>query len=1051
MKSIFTKSLLMLVLVLQSTLMYAQTNSVTGTIIDEFSDAMIGVTVIEKGTDNGTITDLDGTYALNLRAPNGILVFSFTGYKTVEIAANNPTIDLQMEVDVEGLDEIVVTGIRGAQLREVSITRNATTVIEAITPVDIGSFSDDNVADALQRVSGVQIERNVDGVSGDRVSIRGIGPQFVKVTMNGRSPISAGNEGRSDMRKFNLNIIPTEIISGARIHKTTQAKEIATDIGGTIDFQSIRPLNQKFKKGKNYFASINARASSNTEFEDIAFRPRLSGVFGGKINDKLGAAVSVLYADEKFFREEFSARGYRSVDFREDTNNDGIFNTADGDQLYEDILVPATLNNAYINDSREHLGLATAIQFKATDKLEFLLDYSLTRLKNDSDRQYFQISVAPGGNNGLLGQTDENFFSPGSFDLNGNNLLYVDAGGASVSRVNLQNRNTFYDNYTTNNIAGLNTRYQATDKLSVNLDFSYSNLDFFQNLKNIGSSRLDGRDYDQSSFSFDLRGVRPFYTLPDEIFDPTAFTLLNTAIRHIRTKGDNVASKIDLVYDLNKKTTLSIGTRLATTDFETREAGANTNDFVFGVPPDEGYTEEQKAEFIALRSVDDNLTPEGFLYGDIGLTQWISTPGQAILDLTPAFSALDGGSVFDFNTSLSDVTAEDGNLVLSSARSYGAKETSFDSYAQVEYDANLFNVPTSFNFGVRGINTKNEGRGFTGVEQRDPLTGTNTTVNDAFYHEVDNSRWDVLPSFNANFKIKKNINYRVSVARGASRPRYRDMVPNNDIQYLDPASEIFDPTSTEYIPDLASSIYRGLIRSGNPNLKPYSAWMYDNTFEYYVKNGGAFRASIFYKDIKNYIGQQTLVDQPYPGVEALGVVLPAGQENLLFDISKPINITDAQLYGFEIGFNQHFTFLPGFAKGFGLKANYAFVKSQFDEGAVGDATNGFPGSSKHNVNGTMYYEKYGLSIRFTAAYRSNYLSNLGGVGSTRADEAHYTNGATILGASIKYKFMKKFNVSLGVNNLTGEDTRRYIGDDTRNLTSYFRRNPIWKVGLRVKL
>ena len=168
------------------------------------------------------------------------------------------------------------------------------------------------------------------------------------------------------------------------------------------------------------------------------------------------------------------------------------------------------------------------------------------------------------------------------------------------------------------------------------------------------------------------------------------------------------------------------------------------------------------------------------------------------------------------------------------------------------------------------------------------------------------------------------------------------------------------------------------------------------------------------------------------------------------DISTPINITDAHLYGFELGFNQHFTFLPGFAKGFGLKANYALVASKFD-GAVGDATNGFPGTSKHNINSTMYYEKYGLSVRFTVAYRSNYLSNLGGVGSTRADEAHYTNGATTLGVSVKYKIIKPLSVSLGVNNLTGVDTRRYIGDDTQNLTSYYGRNPIWKFGLRYRL
>ena len=1044
MKSLITQSLWMLFLIIQSTsFMYAQTNSVTGTVIDENGETLPGVTIVEKGTTNGTSTAMDGVYSLDLKVPNAILVFSFTGYKNAEIVANDATIDVQMELDVAALEEVVVTGIRGAQLREVAITRNATTLIEAITPVDIGSFSDDNVADALQRVPGVQIERNVDGVSGDRVSIRGIGPQFVRITMNGRTPISAGNEGRSDMRKFNLNVIPTEIISGARIHKTTQAKEISTAIGGTIDFQSIRPLDMRYKKGKKYFASINARESSNTELEDIGFNPRISGVLGGKINNKLGAAFSVLYTDEQYFREEAALRGYRSLDFREDTNNDSTFNIADGDQLYEGILIPATHNNVYIKDQRERIALSTAIQFKASKKLDFLLDYTFMQLKNDSDRQYFQVSMAPGGVNGLLGQTDDNFFSPGSLEFNGNNLLYLNAAGASKSRVNLQNRNTFYDNYTTNNIGGLNTKYKATDKLTINLDFSYSNLDFFQNLKNIGNSRLDGRDYDQSSFSFDIRGKRPLYGLPEEIFDPNAFVLFNTTSRQIRTKGDNIASRLDLAYELNKKTKLSIGARLATTDFETREAGANTNNF-------EGYTDEQKAEFIALRSGDNNLTDEGFLYGDTGLPQWINTPGQTILDFKPAFAALDGGSVFDFNTPLRDVISEEDNLVLSSARSYGAKETSFASYAQVDSETKLFNVPVALNFGLRAINTTNESKGFTGVEQYDPITGASSIVDEAFYHEVDNSRWDLLPSLNANFKIKRNFNYRVSVARGASRPRYRDMVPSNDIEYLDPASAIFDSNSPEYIPDLGSSVYRGTIRSGTPDLKPYTAWMYDNTFEYYVKNGGAFRASIFYKDIKNYIGIQTLVDQAYPGVEKLGVALPAGQENLLFDISKPINITDAQLYGFEIGFNQHFTFLPGFAKGFGLKANYAFVESKF-EGAIGDATNGFPGSSKHNFNATMYYEKYGLSLRFTVAHRSNYLSNLGGIGSTRADEAHYTNGNTILGASIKYKVIKKLNISLGVNNLTGEDIRRYIDDDPLNLTSYYRRYPIWKAGLRYSL
>ncbi len=1043
MKNTFTNSLWILFLLIQSSVLYAQSHSVTGKVIDEFGDLLPGVTIIEKGSNNGTSTDINGIYSLELKSSKSVLIFSFTGYQNKEVVANKSIIDLQMEVDISNLDEIVVTGIRGAQLREVAITRDATSVIEAITPEDVGSFSDDNVADALQRVAGLQIERNVDGVSGDRVSIRGIGPQFVKITMNGRSPISAGNEGRSDMRQFNLNVIPTEIISGARIHKTTQAKEVSTDIGGTVDFQTIRPLDKRYKKNKNYFASINARGSSNTALEDISFNPRLSGVFGGKVNEKIGAAISLLYTNEKDLRDESALRGYRSVDLREDTNNDGVFNLEDGDQLFEDVLLSATHNNTYIRDSREHIGVSAAIQFKPTDKLEFLVDYSLTQLNNDSDRQIFQISAAPGGNNGLLGQTDDNFFSPGSFELNGNNLVFIDAAGASLSRVNLQNRNTFFDNHTTNNIAGLNTKYKLSDKLTFSLDFSYSNLDFFQDLKNIGTSRLDGREYNQSLFSFDIRGERPLYTLPEEALLPSSFALLNTTIRHIRTQGDNVAARIDLEYDLSKKIKLSIGTRIATTDFETREAGASTNDFG-------GYTDEQKAEFIEIRSGENNFINEPFLSGLTGISQWLNTPGQIILDLKPDFAVLDGGSVFDFGTPLGEVVSEEENLVLAASRSYSAKETSFASYAQVDTETELFNVPLVLNFGLRAVKTDNELSGFSGVEQFDPITSDNSIVDEAVYHEVENSRWDLLPSLNANFKIKKNFYYRIGVSRGASRPRYRDLIPNNEIEYLDPSSEILNPNSSEYIEDLATSTHRGTITSGNPNLEPYTAWMYDNTFELYSKNGGAFRASVFYKDIKNYIGRTTLFDQAYPGEKELGVALPAGQEGLLFDISKPTNITDAQLYGFEFGFNQHFTFLPGFAKGFGLKANYAFVESSF-EGAVGDATNGFPGTSKHNFNGILYFDKYGFSIRFSLAYRSNYLSNLGGVGSTRADEAHYTNSTTFLGLNLKYKVTKSLQVSAGVRNFTGEDIRRYIDDNPQNLTSYYGRNPVWNIGLRYSL
>jgi len=125
MKSNVTKSLWILFFIIQSTFMYAQSYSVTGTVIDENGETLIGVTIVEKGTSNGTATDMDGVYSIDVAARNAVLVFSYTGYSKKEVIANNPTLDVQMEEHITKLDEILVTGIRGAQLRSTAVKRNS--------------------------------------------------------------------------------------------------------------------------------------------------------------------------------------------------------------------------------------------------------------------------------------------------------------------------------------------------------------------------------------------------------------------------------------------------------------------------------------------------------------------------------------------------------------------------------------------------------------------------------------------------------------------------------------------------------------------------------------------------------------------------------------------------------------------------------------------------------------------------------------------------------------------------------------------------------------
>jgi TonB-dependent receptor len=1036
------KTFLTIVIILITTITFSQEKTVKGKITDEVKEILFGVSIIEKGTTNGTTSDMDGEYTIDLTKADAVLVFYYLGYKTVEkTTIGKNRVNVQMQVDLNSLEEIVITGIRASHLSEVKAKRDASFVIEAITPEDIGNFSDTNAADALQRVAGVQIERDVDGVSGDRVSIRGIGPQFVGVTMNGRTPISAGNEGKSDFRKFNLNVIPTEIIKGARIHKTTQAKEVTTNIGGTVDFLTIRPLEAKYRK-KNYFASINVRGASNSKFKDINFGQRFSGVYGTKINDKLGIALSVIYADEDNQKDESGLRGITK----------GLSFLDENGTVYSDITAARTINNGLLRKNEVRFATSAAIQWRPIEEIDIVLDYTRTTVEANSNRQVFQIGLGGTGANQLVG--GRHVFNEEDLDFNGNILTFISPSSEVDVRTTITNTNQFYDNHSTNNIIGLNTTFKPLNKIKIITDISYSDLDFFQNLTQI-NHRVQGRNggYDQTSLDIDFRGELPDYGLPVEAFDAASFDLNRVSRRLIRTKGYNYAAKLDVEYELDENAIISMGARYTETDFEARQTTSSHTDsaqlsgLYGGIVSDLNSSGDYS-------NLLGEITGVGFNGGNVaGLENgWVKVPGQAVLDLMPGYSDIDGGSIFDCDTDLKDVEEEENTLGFDARRSYGANESSADFYTQMDIKTALLKLPVSFNFGVRAVRTQNKSRGFSGVEFEDADTGDDLDEFsiENFYYEVETSRWDVLPSFNANFTLQKRTKLRFSAYRGVSRPKFVDLIPNNEITFL---SNI----APEDAADLANSGLRGTIVSGNPDLKPYTAWMYDTTLEFYTNNGGAFVFSAFYKDLKNYIVKAVTPDQVYPGEELLGIALPDGTggtddlTGLLFDITKPINITDGQIYGFEVGVNQHLSFLPGFAKDFGVKANYSYVESQFD-GDLGEQADGFPGTAKHNANGTLYYERSGFSVRFTAAYRGDYLSNLGAIGgNTRADEPHYTEGNTTLGITVRKNLLnKKLQISAGVSNLTGEDIRRYQADDTRNFSAYYGRNPIWKTTLRYK-
>ena len=172
----------------------------------------------------------------------------------------------------------------------------------------------------------------------------------------------------------------------------------------------------------------------------------------------------------------------------------------------------------------------------------------------------------------------------------------------------------------------------------------------------------------------------------------------------------------------------------------------------------------------------------------------------------------------------------------------------------------------------------------------------------------------------------------------------------------------------------------------------------------------------------------------------------------MFDIRQPVNnVSNAQVYGFEVGFNQHFTFLPGFASGFGFSSNFTYTESEFVSADGTDQALGLPGTSKYSAKAILYYEKYGFTFRATGSYRSNYLSRLAGLGLIGQDQTHYTVGNAVFGLSAQYNFSKHLNINASITNLTGTDTRRYVANDPKNLSSYFAVQPAFTLGVIFRL
>jgi len=196
----------------------------------------------------------------------------------------------------EVIEEVVVKGIRGSLRQNIEIKRQSTSIVDAITAEDIGKFPDRNVAESLQRVPGVTIQRQFG--EGAAVSIRGAGNELTLTTLNGQNVASTGwFVLEPAKRSFNYELLPSELVGDIEVYKSSQADLAEGGIGGTVVINTRKPLDLA---SMTFHGSAEIQTQNDSDEED----PQFSGMFSWKNDDeKFGVLVSAIAQERHLQRQ----------------------------------------------------------------------------------------------------------------------------------------------------------------------------------------------------------------------------------------------------------------------------------------------------------------------------------------------------------------------------------------------------------------------------------------------------------------------------------------------------------------------------------------------------------------------------------------------------------------------------------------------------------------------------------------------------------------------------------------------------------------------------
>jgi iron complex outermembrane recepter protein len=624
----------------------------------------------------------------------------------------------------EELETIVVTGYRQSLETGLAMKREESGVVDMILAEDIADFPDLNLAESIQRIPGVVIDR-VAG-EGKQISVRGLSPEFTRVRINGMEALTTTSAtdavGTNRGRAFDFNVFASELFSSIAVRKTSSAEIDEGSLGATVELSTARPLD---------FGEPTLVLSYQQGYNDLSesFDPRVAGVASWVNTDNtFGVLASVAYSDRTIREEGAQSGGW------ERNSNTG----ADRWGSCPACTTPeqtTAVNNAvharfprYVgfDHEQERLGLTGSLQWRPNEATTFSVDVLYSNLDSTRTEPFLEAISFARGNAAGRGSTDVL-----AFEIDGNNTMVY--GQFDDVDVRSENR---YDVWNTEFLQYSATlKYEPTDDLRIDLLAGTSE----SNLEVEKQTTIILENFDSDGYSYDFRGndQRPAIVYGFDTTDPANWVV--SEVRERPSTNDNSFDtfRMDVAYDL--------------TDVWTMKTGMSWKKYGFDV------AEARRDKTLPIATASCNLPRQTVTDADgrvisNGQDRFFIADVNAMADRIGLYT---NDACFPLVTSVNDTRS--------------VEEDDFGVHLQLDFSTEVLGLPFRGDLGVRYVETE---MASTGIQV---IAGANVPV------VAQRSYSDTLPAVNLVLEPFSDFLVRASYSQVMSRPSLGSLTPGGSI------------------------------------------------------------------------------------------------------------------------------------------------------------------------------------------------------------------------------------------------------------------------------